>query len=365
MGLARRKDAPRASAVRAPPDGELRGLRSAAPARGFEPVLYHRAPMPLSIRRYRSEDAAELDALVRAAVHAIPDALYSPPQRAAWAPEGLALGERFERVPPELAVVDGTIAGFMALESDGHIDMAYVHPAHQRAGVAAALYDHLEARARSARIGRLFAEVSVAARPFFQSRGFVVRRENLVLRGGQRLPNATMDKRLCALGERGRLFVIGNSGAGKTTLAAALAEDLGRARVDLDEVAFLDQAGTRRPIADSLARLRGRSGLETAAVEGCYADLIEAMATARDHLIWLDLDVAACQANARERPFEPHKWPSAEAQEAFVPKLLEFIAGYETSPDPTGRPAHRALFERFVGTKERHPERPSAGSLSA
>jgi len=315
-----------------------------------------------TIRPYRADDLPALAALFHRAVHAIPDELYGPTEREHWAPsppEPDRWTERFAAAPPVVAIVEGAIAGFMTLEPDGHLAMAYVDPALQRRGVASALLTHLEARAEELRLGRLFAEVSLAARPFFERRGFRVVRPNEVAREGRALANWIMDKRTIALGDRGRIFVIGNSGAGKSTLAEALAERIGRSRIDLDEVAFVDQQGTRRAIGDALAMLREREGLEGAIVEGCYADLIEALAATGDQLVWLDLTVAECIANAKARPWEPHKWPSAEMQDSFLPKLLDFIATYPASTAPTGRPAHAALFDTFVGTKEKHTERPA------
>lgn len=316
-------------------------------------------PAP-TIRPYRPDDLPALAALFHRAVHAIPDELYGPTERELWAPsppEPDRWTERFAAAPPAVAIVEGTIAGFMTLEPDGHLDMAYVDPDHQRRGVAGALLTHLETHATHLRLGRLFAEVSHAARPFFEHRGFRQLRLDTVERQGRTLERSIMAKRLVRLQDRSRLFIIGNSGAGKSTLARPLAERLGRARIDLDEVAFLDQRGTRRDLDESIAMLEEREGLGTAVVEGCYADLIEALATEDDHLVWLDLSVDDCVANAEGRPWEPHKWPSAEAQNAFLPKLLEFIATYPDSDAPTGRPA--ALFDHFVGTKEKHVERPT------
>lgn len=321
--------------------------------------------MPV-VRAYRPEDLKALAELFHAAVHAVPDALYGPEERELWAPSPPELGRwraRFEAAPPVVALVNGRIAGFMSLEDDGHLDLAYVHPDLRGRGVAGALLAHLEERAERLRLGRLFAAVSHAARPFFERRGFVVVRPNEVERGGRRLGSWIMEKRRVRLEERGRLFVIGNSGAGKSTLARVLAEPSGRARIDLDEVAFADQVGTRRPLAESLAMLRERRGLASAVVEGCYADLVEALATPDDHLLWLDLPVEACVANAEARPWEPHKWPTAAMQHAFLPQLVEFIRGYDDSPAPTGRPAHRRLFAAFVGTKEKHVDRPSWGDV--
>lgn len=160
------------------------------------------------------------------------------------------------------------------------------------------------------------------------------------------------------LAGRARVFVIGNSGSGKSTLARRLASRLQRAHIDLDGFAFLDQIGTRRPVADSLAQLEAIEGFDRAVIEGCYADLVGAAAAPEDHLVWLDLSVSDCTANAEGRPWEPHKWPSREQQDAFLPNLLEFIARYPEDVAPTGRPAHAALYDSFPGTRERHDVRP-------
>lgn len=323
-------------------------------------------PVPRSFRAAVPEDAPVLAALFHAAVHALPDALYGPAAREAWAPtppDAEAFARRIRRAPPLLALEDGQPVGFMTLEPDGHLDLAYVHPDHQRRGVASALHARLLEDARRAGLARVHTEASRAARPFFEARGWVARGVEAVERAGVPLERWRMDQRLRSFREARRVFLVGNSAAGKSTLAARLARALGRPRVDLDEVAFLDQQGTRRPLADSCALVEARPDAATAIIEGCYADLIEALAGPRDHLVWLDLDLPRCLEHARARPWEPHKWPSAEAQDAFLPKLLAFIASYPERDDPTGRPAHAALFERFPGARERHDTRPPEGSV--
>jgi ribosomal protein S18 acetylase RimI-like enzyme len=313
----------------------------------------------LVLRPYRPEDAPRLAEVFHAAVHAVPDDLYGPAARAAWSPrvDPEKHATRAARIPPLVATVAGEVVGFMSLEPDGHLDMAYVHPRHGRRGIATALYARLEADAEARRLGRLFAEVSDAARPFFEARGFVAQHANAVPRRGQVLRNWAMARRLVPFDEAPRVFVVGNSGAGKSTFAGGLE---GRRHVDLDAVAFADARGTRRPLADSLDRLG--DDLEGTVVEGCYADLVEALATPQDHLVWLDPPLETCLAHARARPWEPHKWASGEAQDAFLPRLLDFIGTYPERDDPTGRSAHAALFEGFVGVRERHaaPPRPQA-----
>jgi predicted GNAT family acetyltransferase len=259
-----------------------------------------------------------------------------------------------------VASADGEVAGFIACEPDGHVDLAFVHPSHQGRGVARALHAEVEAEARRRRLARLFTEASLAARPFFERAGYRVLHHNDVRVADQVLTNWSLDRRLVPLTTTDRIFVVGNSGSGKTTFARALAERLGRPHLDLDAVAFSDQAGTRRPVEASVERLSSTPDFDARpVVEGCYADLVQALAGADDHLVWLDLPVAECVENARARPWEPHKWPSADAQDAFLPRLIGFIEGYPTDPTPTGRPAHAQLFSDFPGAREAHRVRPA------
>jgi len=328
-----------------------------------EPRAWHRPRVTegLRIRRFAEPDRNRVCDVFRAAVLEIDPASYSAEQRTAWVQRS-APGELAERCAAGwtwVAERADEVIGFMTCEDDGHVDLAFVHPLQQGLGVARALYAELEREARRQRLGRLFVEASVAARPFFERAGFAVRARNAVRLGDQVLSNWSMNKRLFPPEAARRVFVIGNSGSGKTSLAKQLADDLGRPRVDLDEVAFSDQLGTRRPVVESIELLRSTAALDARAViEGCYADLVAALAGEEDHIMWLDLPISACVENARSRPWEPHKWPSAEAQDAFLPNLIAFIESYPSNPTPTGRPAHRALFREFPGVREVHRARP-------
>lgn len=152
------------------------------------------------------------------------------------------------------------------------------------------------------------------------------------------------------------IFILGNSGSGKSTLAERLCSLEGRVHVDLDPYAWTETIGIRRDVSDAAAAIRATVSSDPAVIEGCYADLVEALATQDDHLIWLDVSAEVCTSNCKKRPFEPHKWESAEKQDEFLPRLLEFVGTYKTRTDCLGRNAHRETFERFTGTKERREE---------
>lgn len=156
-----------------------------------------------------------------------------------------------------------------------------------------------------------------------------------------------------------RLVVFGNSGAGKSTLARSLARDGPAAHLDLDTLAWEpleapDDPPRRTPIDQAAAAIQAfTEAHDSWVIEGCYADLVALALDRATRLVFLDPSVETCQAHARQRPWEPHKYPSAEAQDANLPMLLEWIAGYPTREGPLGRPAHVALYEAFDGPKER------------
>ena len=72
-----------------------------------------------------------------------------------------------------------------------------------------------------------------------------------------------------------KVIILGNAGAGKSTLARKLIASQPAARLSLDEVAF--QGGTeRRPLQDSVEAVRRWiSEQDSWIIEGCYADILE------------------------------------------------------------------------------------------
>ncbi len=153
-----------------------------------------------------------------------------------------------------------------------------------------------------------------------------------------------------------RVVVFGNSGAGKSTLARGLAEE-GLAHLDLDTLAWqpTEPGGTpvRRALDEADAAIRAFTAVHDQwVIEGCYADLLARVLSDATKLVFLDPGVEVCQAHARGRPFEPHKYDSRAAQDANLPMLLDWIAAYPAREGPLGRSAHLALYEAFDGDKE-------------
>lgn len=146
-------------------------------------------------------------------------------------------------------------------------------------------------------------------------------------------------------------IIIGNSGSGKTRLADRLGATHAAPVLALDDICW--EAGTRRrPLAASLADVTAFVRASPSwIVEGCYADLVEPILPACDRLIFLNPGIDACVANCRARPWEPGKFASRDAQDAFLDSLIAWVRDYETRGDDFGLHRHRHLFEAFGGDK--------------
>jgi putative acetyltransferase len=155
--------------------------------------------MTRRLRAYRDDD---LDALVETfndAVHVLGRAFYDEAQCAAWAPEQVNLDEwrsRLAGITVLVAVKDGRLSGFIGYEPSGHVAYLYTASRAARTGVASELYAYVEQEWRAAGVERAFAEVSLAARPFFDRQGFAVEREERVERRGVLFTRFVMAKRL-------------------------------------------------------------------------------------------------------------------------------------------------------------------------
>ena len=148
-----------------------------------------------------------------------------------------------------------------------------------------------------------------------------------------------------------KLILLGNAGAGKSTLSRRLLARQEAARLSLDEVAF-DDGATRRPLQDSIAAVRRFiAGHESWIIEGCYADIIEPVLPCCEELIFLNPGVEVCVQHCRLRPWEPEKFASAQEQDANLDNLIAWVRAYETREDEYGLRRHRALFESFTGNK--------------
>tara|TARA_R110002167_G_scaffold55768_3_gene158303 strand:- start:327 stop:815 length:489 start_codon:yes stop_codon:yes gene_type:complete len=150
-----------------------------------------------------------------------------------------------------------------------------------------------------------------------------------------------------------RILIFGNSGSGKSTLAKKLCDSKGLAHLDLDTLAWDSTVPPQRKSLDeSIRQIREFiDSSESWVVEGCYADLLEQLLPLCDELIFMNLPLAECIANAKARPWESHKYESKAAQDANLEMLIEWIKQYDQRTGEFSYSAHRRLFDDFTGPK--------------
>jgi putative acetyltransferase len=151
----------------------------------------------MQIRRFCPEDANAIAQLFHDTVREVNCRDYSIAQVNAWAPDDLhfrnwaeVCSNRFTYVAEE----SGVILGFGELEANGHIDCFYCHKDYQGRGVGRQIYQAIETKALELGLDRLFVEVSITAKPFFQRLGFALLTEQQVTCRGEIFTNYRMEK---------------------------------------------------------------------------------------------------------------------------------------------------------------------------
>lgn len=156
----------------------------------------------MNIRHATPADAPQIVRIFYDTIHTVNTRDYTAEQVNAWAPsvpDADAWAAR--KFPTRTTIVaddNGTIAGFGELQPDGHVDCFYCHHQYQRRGVGTAIMAKIDEHARTLGLPRLFAEVSITARPFFDARGFSVIKQQTIIRLGVALTNFVMEKHLRA-----------------------------------------------------------------------------------------------------------------------------------------------------------------------
>ncbi|MFT4810389.1 MAG: adenylate kinase family enzyme [Paraglaciecola sp.] len=150
-----------------------------------------------------------------------------------------------------------------------------------------------------------------------------------------------------------KVVIFGNSGSGKSTLATELALKNQLAHLDLDTIAWkASKTPERQTIVESSQSINDfLIAHDNWVIEGCYADLLEIVTPKADKVIFLNLPASACVENAKNRPWEPQKYKSKEAQDENLEMLIDWISQYTSRNDTFSKVAHEKLFEEFQGKK--------------
>ncbi|MDP7591789.1 MAG: shikimate kinase [Litorilituus sp.] len=150
-----------------------------------------------------------------------------------------------------------------------------------------------------------------------------------------------------------KVVLFGNSASGKSTLAKQMELINNLAHLDLDTVAWRPTMPPERlSISESKKAINDFiTTNNTWVIEGCYSDLLELVIGQADEIVFLNLPITACIENAKNRPWEPHKYVSKAAQDENLEMLVDWISQYADRTDTFSKIAHEKLFDDFQGKK--------------
>ncbi|WP_197441717.1 GNAT family N-acetyltransferase [Thalassoglobus polymorphus] len=129
------------------------------------------------MRRYRPGEELELWELFYNTIRTVNSRDYSTEQVQTWAPDEMNREKWHARIAgmnPFVCEVASEIVGYAALIETGYIDHFYVHHQWQRQGVGNSLVTKIFETANGLGLSELTSDVSITAKPFFESKGFEV-----------------------------------------------------------------------------------------------------------------------------------------------------------------------------------------------
>lgn len=154
----------------------------------------------MEVRKFREGEEQELWKLFYNTVHNVNIRDYDENQIAAWAPDNIDIDiaiQKFREIDPFVAIKDGRVIGYADIQSDGYIDHFFCHHEFQGQGVGKTLFAALEKEAKERGILKMYSNVSITARPFFEAMGFSVEKEQVLQMGVQKLKNYRMVRVHC------------------------------------------------------------------------------------------------------------------------------------------------------------------------
>lgn len=152
------------------------------------------------IRQVTEQDIPEMQELFHDTVLHVNSKDYTKEETEDWASCGNSVEHWKELLTGHeyVAAVSkaGRIIGFTSMNAEGYMHSMFVHKAWQRKGVAKQLLSEAEKMARGYGVQRIWAEVSITARPFFERHGYKVVKLQKARANRLYLTNHVMEKAL-------------------------------------------------------------------------------------------------------------------------------------------------------------------------
>ncbi|WP_394145628.1 GNAT family N-acetyltransferase [Vibrio atypicus] len=151
----------------------------------------------IRIRDYKPSDAPKLWTIFFDTIRNVNTQDYTQTQVEAWAPDNFdpaVWQKKMNAISPFVAEKRGEIVAYSDLQSDGLIDHFFCHHRYQGQGIGRSLMSHIFRVAHERNITRLYSNVSITARPFYEKMGFEMIKEQEIEVRGAVLRNYVMVK---------------------------------------------------------------------------------------------------------------------------------------------------------------------------
>ena len=131
----------------------------------------------MNIRRAALKDLDQIRLLYYGTITTVNKNDYSEKQISVWAAAYKNIESWTSKINEQhffVAELNSRITGFASITDKGYIDYMYVHKDFQRQGIATELLKVIEQLTNKLKLKKIWAEVSITARPFFAARGFTL-----------------------------------------------------------------------------------------------------------------------------------------------------------------------------------------------
>jgi adenylate kinase family enzyme len=148
------------------------------------------------------------------------------------------------------------------------------------------------------------------------------------------------------------MIIIGNSGSGKTWLAARIAQPHGIPVIHIDDI-FWEPGGfdKKRPQEVVWSMIQEAKAKDSWIAEGVFGELAEQFFDRAEGLVWLDIDWPTCQARLLKRGSESKKHMGRVESEQGLKNLVEWASQYYERTNARSYEGHKQLMDHFPGQK--------------
>jgi putative acetyltransferase len=151
----------------------------------------------MNIRIAQPTDVDAIRQLFQETIETINQKDYNPAQIRIWAAGAQRIANWQKKIQEQYFVVaekGDIMVGFASIEKNGYIDFMYIHKNYQNQGIARSLLKELESKAESLSLTKVWANVSITARPFFKKQDFQITNLSIKSLENIEFENAVMEK---------------------------------------------------------------------------------------------------------------------------------------------------------------------------